>query len=384
MTGSPPRRILLVTNWIGWAGAETQLAYLALGLRQAGHSVVMLATGAITSDVTRLRAAGVEVVELRARNRWAKLRALPRLVGYARRADLVSCAGWDATFWGRAAAAIARRPAVITEHTPGREHQLSSKGASRTRLIGLHSKLLDRFTYATIVVGAWQRRLLEGEGVRPESIVWVPNAVPVAELRERAEAGPSREQLGIPDAAALVIEVARFAPQKGQTEVLRAVAALRERFGDVRALFVGSGETEAAVRAEAERLGADWATFLGSRDDVPGLLRLADVSVLPSSGEGLPMSLIETLVLGTPIVATDVGDVRWLIESTGGGICVPAGDGEAFAGACEQVLDDAELRRRLGAAGEAAAADFDAPLMVERYERVFEAAIESTPLPEDP
>jgi glycosyltransferase involved in cell wall biosynthesis len=383
MAGSAQsRRLLLVTNWIGWAGAETQLGHLALGLSAAGHSVTLLATGRVLIDSTRhFEEAGVEVVELGAGNRWLKLLTPFRIARHARRADLVHCAGWDATLWGRLGALMARRPMAITEHTPGREYQLSPKGVSRERAIGLHNRLLDRFTYAAIVVGEWQRRLLEAEGVRGDSIVHIPNAVPVAELRRRAEAGPGRASLGIPEEALVLIEVARFAPQKGQAALLRIVSGLRQSHADVRVLFVGDGETLEQVRREAERLDADWASFLGGRRDVPELLALADVSVLPSTGEGLPMSLIEAIAIGTPVIGTDVGDVRWLIETTGAGLCVEAGDEEAFATACGRLLSDSALRARLREAGLKGVAEFDAPLMVERYEKVFEAAISSTPLP---
>jgi glycosyltransferase involved in cell wall biosynthesis len=389
MPGGPGKfRVLLVTNWVSWAGAETQLSYLAQGLSRAGHSVVVLATGSIVSGRDELEEAGVELHSLEAFGPWAKLRSLRKIATLARGADLVHCTGWDATLWGRLGALIARRPMAITEHTPGRELQATpggasrAMGASRTRAIALHNRLLDRFTAVTIVVGEWQRALLESEGVGGE-IVHVPNAVPVGTLRDGAAAGPSRAELGVPEECPLIVEVARFAPQKGQSTVLGAVAALRERLGDVRVLFVGEGETEAAVRAEAEALGADWASFLGRREDVAGLLELGDVAVLPSTGEGLPMSLIEAIVLGTPVVATDVGDVRWLIESTGAGICVAVGDEEGFEAACGELIADASLRRRLGEAGLAAGRDFDAPLMVERYEKVFRAAIDRAPIPHD-
>jgi glycosyltransferase involved in cell wall biosynthesis len=382
MRGRPPRRrILLVINCVGWAGAETQLYHLAMGLREAGHSVVLLAVESVITDVRPLEAAGVEVVSLGVEGRLAKIASVLRIARHARRAEVVHCTGWDATLWGRIGAALARRPAAITEHTPGREFQSTHKRFSRARLIALHNRLLDRFTYATIAVAEWQSELLASEGVRPESIVHVPNAVPVGELRRQAAAGPTREELGIPADAPVLVHIARFAPQKGQGMTLRAAARLRERFGDVRVLFVGEGPEEAAVRAEAERTGAGWASFLGRRDDVPGLVALADASVLPSSAEGLPMTLIEAIVLGTPIVATDVGDVGGLLERTGGGECVPAGDEEAFVAACARVLGDAERRAAIVAAAERAAPDFDAPRMVRRYEEVLEAAIEDDPLP---
>lgn len=376
---TPARKILLITNWIGWGGAETQLDYLAMGLAGRGHDVRILALNSVLRDASHLLDAGVKLTAFDAASPAAKLRRLPAMARLARRADLVHCTGWDATFWGRLAAVLARRPVLITEHTPGRDHQVTSSGASRARLIALHNRLLDRFTYATIIVGAWQRALLETEGVATEHIVQIPNAVPIAELRERAKAGPTRAELGIPADALVVVQVARFKAQKRQLTTLRTVARLRERF-DVHVVFLGEGTEEAGVRVEAERLGAGaWAHFLGFREDVPGVLALADLSVLPSSGEGLPMSLIESIALGTPTVATDVGDVRWLIESTGGGLCVPVDDDEAFFEACARLLGDAAARAEVGARGEAAIATFDAPVMVERYAEAFEACLAGAP-----
>ncbi len=376
-------RILLVTNVLGIAGAETQLEHLAFGLREAGHEVTLVAIGGASADPEPLVAAGIEVVVMGARGPRRKLRMLPRLRGFAAAADVVHCTGWDATLWGRLAARAARTPVVITEHTPGRDAQASGAEGGRggARAIALHNRLLDRVTYATIAVGAWQKELLEAEGVRPESIVHIPNGVPVAELRAQAAAGPDRAAMGLPEDALVVVQAARFAPQKGQARTLAAVAALRERLGDVRVLFVGGGEGEAEVCARAAEIGADWATFAGYRDDVPALLELADLAVLPSDGEGLPMTLLETVAVGTPIVATDVGDVGWFLAASGGGIVVPPGDQAAFEAACGELLGDPERRRRIAAVERDRAMDFDAARMVRGYETVFAAAVAGAPLP---
>jgi len=370
-----PRRFLLVIDLLFWAGAETQLRHLGVGLAELGHEVTLLAIDDATSHVEELDAAGVRLRVLGLGSRAGKFRALPKLTAEARRADLVHCTGWDASLWGRLAAIAARRPALVTEHTAGRDFQVSRSGASRARLIALHNRLLDRFTYATVAVAESQVGLLESEGVRPQSIVRIPNAVPLAELRRRAGEGVDREALGVPPEAKLVVQAARFTAPKGQRSTLRAVAALRERLGDVRVLFAGAGPEEESVKRLASEIGAGWATFLGSRDDVPALLRAADLAVLPSDAEALPMSLLESMALGTPVVATAVGDVPWLLDAVGGGICVPAGDESAFAEACGRLLGDAELRRRLGEAGAAGVAEFDVPRMAERYAAVFAAAL---------
>ena len=181
----------------------------------------------------------------------------------------------------------------------------------------------------------------------------------------------------------MLIHVARFTSQKGQPVTLRVAARLREELGeDLRVLFVGDGPEEAAVRRDAAEIGADWASFLGRRDDVPGLLRLSDLCLLPSSGEGLPMALIEAEGIGTPVIATDVGDVRWLLETTGGGICVAVGDESGLVEACRSALLDPDLLARLSAAAvEGVRGNFDAGTMTLRYEEVFEAAITAAPLP---
>jgi glycosyltransferase involved in cell wall biosynthesis len=373
--GGDRARFLLVIDHLFWAGAETQLRHLAIGLAELGHDVTLLAIDDATSFVDDLERAGVRLRVLGVGTRAGKLAALPKLIAEARRAGLVHCTGWDASLWGRLAAIGARRPVLVTEHTAGREFQVSRGGASRARLIALHNRLLDRFTYATVAVAESQVPLLESEGVRPGSIVRIPNAVPLTELRRRAAEGPDREALGVPPEATLVLQAARFTPPKGQRSTLRAVAALRERFGDVRVLFAGAGPEEDSVKAMAAEMGAEWATFLGSRDDVPALLRAADLAVLPSDAEALPMSLLEAMALGTPVVATDVGDVPWLLEAVGGGICVPVADEAAFTAACGRLLADGELRRRLGEAGVAGVAEFDVPRMAERYARVFAAAL---------
>ena len=380
---SKANRILLVMNSLGRGGAETQLFHLAIALAEVGREVSILAVSKVDVDARPLHDVGVRVFALGAEGRKAKMRKLPSMARFARGADAVHCTGWDATLWGRLAAVMARRPVVITEHSdPNRTLQVTGQGASRARMIAVHNRVLDRVTYASIAVAACQIGQLESEGVRAESIVHIPNGVPVEALRRASLGGPTRSDLGIADDARVVIQVARFVTQKGQMSTLRAIADLREKGGDdLRLVFVGEGPGEAEVRREAARLGAEWAVFLGQREDVAGLLRLADLCVLPSSGEGLPMSLIEAVAIGIPIVATDVGDIRWLIESTGAGICVASGDQDEFTEACARILGDRDLRQRLGVAASAAAQDFDAKKMARRYVQVLDAAVDSAPLP---
>ena len=371
------RLLLLIPN-LGAAGAESQLRHLAQGLARRGHRVTVVAIMRVTTDLEPFRRAGVRVIDLGVRSRRGRALAVPRLARLAREADVVHCGLWDASLWGRLAAMLARRPVVVAEHTPGRHLEVSRSGAPRGRVIALHNRLLDRFTFATVIVGRWQAALLEREGVDPAKIVHIPNGVPIDELREAARRGPARAELGIPERAKVVVHVARLEPQKNQRATLELVARLRGELGDVRALIVGEGPERPALERHAHELGADWATFLGHRDDVAGIFAVADVVVLPSLAEGMPMAILEAIAVGAPIVATDVGDVRAVLEDTGAGLCVDAGDPEELYAACLRVLSDPALREQLERRSREAR-QLDAETMVDRYEALFEAAIRRQP-----
>jgi len=356
---------------------EVQLAHLAGGLARDGHRVRLVSIrsrpGSSAGPQGVALDPGVELVHLGAEGRNAQLRGLRRLVRMARASEIVHCTGWDASLWGRLAGIAARRPVVVAEHTPGREHQVSPSGAPRGRYIALHNRLLDPLTERTVICAEWQRETLLGEGVDVRKLSCIPNGVPVDELRRRAAHGLTREALGIPVGAKVITHVARFRAQKRQLLTLQMTARLREALGDVRVVFAGAGPELEAVQAAARQLGADWATFLGRHDNVPSVFALGDVTVLPSTGEAMPMSIIEAIAVGVPIVAADVGDVGSILERTGAGRHFAAADTGAFYETCLAVLSNDALRAQLAGAARDAREEVDAQTMVRRYERLFAA-----------
>jgi len=371
-----PRRLLLViSNLNTLGGMEVQLAHLANGLARAGHHVTLASIR--SRDDSPAGAHGppiepaVELVHLGATSREAQLSGLRRLWRMARGSELVHCTGWDASLWGRLAGIAAHRPVVVAEHTPGREHQVSPSGAPRGRYIAAHNRLLDRFTVSTVICAEWQRDILLSVGVKASKVTLIPNGVPVDDLRRQAGEGLTRDALGIPAEAKVITHVARFRPQKRQLLTLQTTVRLREALGDVRVVFAGAGPDLDPVQAAARELGADWATFLGRHDNVPSIFSLGDITVLPSTGEAMPMSIIEAIGVGVPIVAADVGDVGPILERTGAGVHFPAADPEAFYAACREVLSDTSVHRRLADAAAAASDEVDVETMVGRYERLF-------------
>jgi glycosyltransferase involved in cell wall biosynthesis len=368
----PPRKLLLIVNRLSFfGGAEIQLAHLARGLARLGNEVTVCSLEPSPADAEAFAAEGIELISLRVSNRYNRLAALPRLIRLARRADVVQCTMWDASLWGRLAAIAARRPVVVADHSAHRSAQVSAKGVPRASWIARHNRLLDRFTYATVACATSQLPVLEGEGVHPNKIVYIPNGVPIDEIVGAAEGGPSRRELGIPEDAPVAIQVGVFRPEKNQIGAVEAFERVRARIKDAQLVFVGEGDTRAGVESSAS--ASEGIHFLGPRRDVPGLLALADLMLLPSISDAMPMTVLEAMALGVPIVASDVGDTRAALGDEAG-ISVPPGDTGALAEAWVRVLSDSELRAGLGRAGAARARQFDAALMARRYAALFEAA----------
>ena len=377
-----PLRILVITQALGPAGAERQVAHLAAGLSAQGHDVTLLCIGeAPAVDRERVQRAHVRFVALGALSPRERARKLARIVVLARRAEVVVCSSWDATFWGRVAAIVARRPVVVIEHAVYRSLQTSLSGKPRARWIALHNRLLDPFTYATVACAGAQLPVLRSEGVAERRLVLIPNGVPVAELRAAARdseaADGGRAGLGIDPEALVLVHVARLTALKNQRQTLATARRLREDGLDVHVLLLGDGEDRGALAAECET--EPWAHLLGARDRVAPFLGLADVAVLPSLAEAMPMVVAEALAVGVPLVASDVGDVGAILRSTGAGIAVRAGDAEGFTAACGHLLRDRDERVRLTARAREAGDAFDATIMSRHYAELLTNAAARRP-----
>jgi glycosyltransferase involved in cell wall biosynthesis len=193
-----------------------------------------------------------------------------------------------------------------------------------------------------------------------------------AAMERRPAADGVREEFGIPARAPVVGTVANFRHTKGHGYLLQAAALVRRTVPDVRFLLVGQGPLEAEVRREVQRLGLGGTViFAGFREDVPRLTAAIDVFALSSVHEGLSIALMEAMALGKPPVVTRVGGLPELVTDRRHGLLVPPADPPALAAGILSVLQDADLRARLGEAARLRAADFDIRTAVRRMEQVY-------------
>lgn len=261
------------------------------------------------------------------------------------RIDLVHTAALEANTHGAFAMGFARARALVTEETgvartrPGWARLVSSVAHRRASRVVAQSEAVKRY-------------LVDVEGVPPAKIAVIYNCARVGPRGDRMEV---RRELGVPDGGPLIASVGRLAHEKGHDILLRAFVRVRAAAPGTRLAIVGDGPAALELRRLAVGLSLDDAVaFLGARRDVSRVVGAADLFVLPSRTEGLPVALVEAMLLGVPAVASAVDGVREVMTDGESGVLTPP-DAEPLADAMLRLLRDRALAQRLAERGAAEA-----------------------------
>jgi glycosyltransferase involved in cell wall biosynthesis len=356
-------RVLFICPALIVGGAEKQWSQLIPALRPK-FDVFVLTLVLEGPFFSELRGRGIPVACAHMRNRFdlAGLRRAVRLVGY--NPDLTVTQSINAHVVGHFIARRAGALHIANEHAgPG--------SPTRFHRDALNRLIAPRVDEAIAVSDAQLPRLL-ALGYRPDKIRVIRNGVPAPTPTESSSV--VRARLNVQPDEFLALLVATLRPEKS-AEVF--VAAVRKAHRDdprVRGVIVGGGSELDRIRdlAGDDRI----VQVLGERLDVPGLVNACDVSCLSSSAEGVPMSLLEAMAVGKPVISTNVGGVPDAVEDGKTGLLVPGGDDAAFAEALVRLAADPALARRLGEAGRQRHHDlFSAERMVDEYVRAFQEVL---------
>ncbi|MEE8515308.1 MAG: glycosyltransferase family 4 protein [Alphaproteobacteria bacterium] len=361
-----PKILFVVTE--DWYFCSHRLA-LAVAARGQGYDVVVATR--VLDHGAQIREAGLSLEPLnwqrRSLNPIAGIAALGCLVRLYRhlRPDLVHHVALKPVILGSMAAALAGRPRTVNA-LAGLGFVFAS-ASSRARLLRpvvrrLLAILLGRGGARVIVQNPDDREfLVTRHMVAADRIHLIRGAgVDLQEFQPRPE----------PEGAVTVALVSRMLWDKGVGVLVEAARIVRRRGTNVTVTLAGIPDAaspnavpEAQLRAWNHEGIVDW---IGFCDDVPALWARTHVAALPSSyGEGVPKSLIEAAAAGRPIIAADGPGLREIVRHGETGLLVPPGDAEALADAIEQLAGDADLRRRMGAAGrKLAEAEFGADLVI--------------------
>ncbi|HUJ91575.1 MAG TPA: glycosyltransferase family 4 protein [Gaiellaceae bacterium] len=355
-------------------GPASHAPDVAAFLRSRGHGVEVVTTAAAAPAG---EAYPVRWISRTIPKGAIHVRTAAEIARRARAADVVYTTG----MFGRssAGATLARRPYVVKltadpafERARRRglvdgdvDEFQRSRGDKAIRALRIARDAELRHAAHVFTPSAYLRELAVGWGVPAERVSVLPNPAPLLpELRPREEL---RAGFGF-DGPTLAF-AGRLTAQKSLGVALEAVAAV----DGVALAIAGEGDERAPLERRAAELGLDARVrFLGAlpRERVLELFSGADASILSSSWENFPHTVVEALAVGTPVIATTIGGVAEIVHDGENGLLVPAGDAAALAGAVRRFFGDAELRERLRAAAAPSVAEY-AP------ERVF-ARLEET------
>ncbi len=344
------RLVQMVFNAEGTVGGEQKhVLHLIDGLDR-GRFEVDVITWDIPAFARELERRGVSYHSVTAdrildRVLLARLEELLR----AGRYDIVHTHGHRAGLLGRVAAIKAGVKRVVwTCH-------VAENKSERNPLLawGYRRALswLDSRTDVTIAVSEYLRDWLASQGTDPRRCLVVPNGVDTGVFRPGDPDTALLADLGLDLEAPIVGCVARLTEQKGVDTLIDAAALLAARVPRLQVLIVGGGplEKELKARAAASEAGV---VFAGERDDVPALLRLFDVAVVPSRWEGaFCFTVLEAMATGLPVVCSDIRLFTDVVRPDVEALVFPAGEAEALAAALERLLGDDDEARRLAAAG---------------------------------
>jgi glycosyltransferase involved in cell wall biosynthesis len=268
-----------------------------------------------------------------------------------------------------AARLLGRRPPVLFT-----EHGRFFPDVSSTKRRWFNRLMTSRRDRLVAVGSAVKRALIDNEGLLAERIEIVYNGVASipASLSDDRRANLRRE-FGAPNDEFVILHVARLDPIKDHSTALQAFARAVAQTPQLRLVLVGDGPERPRIEREIADLRLQSSvTMLGQRGDVSELLSAADAFLLTSVSEGLPVTIIEAMAAGLPVVSTNVGGVPEIIDDGDTGLLAPAGDGPAIAAALVRLSQDAALRTRLAERGrERAASRFSEQQMMQRYDRLY-------------
>jgi glycosyltransferase involved in cell wall biosynthesis len=357
-------------------GSELQMVNLVSNLNRERFLPIVACP--INGPLTiKMRQAGVQVYDVPVRS-VLDLKSLQLLIHiiHHEQVRIVHCHLGPSDILGTLAAMIGRAPVrLYTKHSIRPTYLTYPSNLERLLAYHLgHYLLTKRVSSVIAVSGAVREALIECEGVPSRKVITVFNGIDSSEYCQFIDRMDARRALGLPIEAQILLCVARLSPEKGQCYLLKAIEHVHGNFPDIHLLLAGDGPSQQELIQQSESLGIkDTVHFLGMRNDIPLLLAASDVLVLPSLYEGFGLAIIEAMFAARPVICTDAGGPREIVQHGITGLLVPPANVNALAKAIKQILNDPAQAAIMGCVGRTnAAVKFTIQRMVAETEAIYD------------
>lgn len=353
-------KILQVIPYFCFGGAETMCENLTYALKAKGHEVTVVSLYQERTPISeRMEQAGVKLLYLD-KKLGLDLSMVPKLtkIMRAERPDVVHT-HLDVIKYAAAAARLAGVKKCV--HTV---HNVADKEAEgRVQKIINHTYFKLGWSVPVALSPEVQRTIADFYGMEAAKVPVIYNGVDLSRCIPKETYAADNMTL---------VHVGRFNAQKNHEGLLRAFQKIHAQYPNCRLNLLGDGELRETIEKLADELGiAENVHFLGSQSNVYPFLNEADIFLLPSRYEGMPMTIIEAMGTGLPIVATAVGGVPDMLTDHQSGLLVEC-EPEAVSRAVLELMDDEALREKLGKNAKKDSRRFSAEYMAEEYCRVYQ------------
>ncbi len=250
---------------------------------------------------------------------------------------------------GRLAARFAGVPKIV--HTSHGHNFYGYFGPVRSKLVVMVERFISYFTDKINALTELEKQDLASYKVaQPAKIVVINSGLELDRYRKiNINAGEKRSELRVGQDTILVGMISRLETVKGPEYFIEAARLIAEKFPEVRFIVAGDGSLRSKLEFQCKKLHiSDKLIFIGWREDIPEILSVLDILVMPSLNEAVGRILIEAGACGKPVVATRVGGIPEVVKDNQTGILVPPGDAHGLARAVISLLEDEKKRQRMG------------------------------------
>ncbi|MDD5454940.1 MAG: glycosyltransferase family 4 protein [Candidatus Ratteibacteria bacterium] len=356
-------KILHVDTETGFRGGELQVLLLMEGLKKRGHENFLAASNDLLIEKARSITESTYRIKPKKIFDVVNIFKICRFIGFSQ-ADILHVHTAHAHLLGGIAGKIKHKPVVVTRRV---DFPIKSRFK--------YNRLADKI----IAISKAVEKILLDAGVIENKIVLISSGIDTSRFDNVKPADYLFREFNIPGKRLMIGTVAHLTDHKGHTYLLDAIPKVLKEFPHCFFLFIGDGELKDSLRTKSRIAGIrDKVFFTGFREDIPEILSILDLFILPSHLEGLCTSLMDAIYMGVPVVATTAGGIPEVVENEKTGLLVPPKDPNALAEAIIKLLKDKDKRETFAAEGKKRILEkFTASRMVEQVEQVYLSLLKS-------